>query len=149
MANLIFEGSDKIRTTQFSSSTPYDIGLLNFYILEKLQTEAQIFIIMKSQKGLYEIVELEKVSSNGTHVLYKVPVNQKIRIENEKVELTILILNKNGTYFVSKPISINITTEQYTMARQVYIAKEVSAEAQSCLAKILMLTEKMKGEIKE
>ena len=71
-ANFIFESPTKMRTTNFSPSITYDIGELNFYVSVKFGSNFQVFLILKNQKGIYDIVELTKTNtSTGLNVLYK------------------------------------------------------------------------------
>ena len=142
-ANFIFESPTKIRTTTFSPSITYDIGELNFYVSVKFGSNFQVFLILKNQKGIYDIVELTKTNtSTGLNVLYKLPINQTLRVNKELVEASLLVLNNDGTYNLSNAIKVFVSTENYALARQVYIAQEVGKSVQDCYSKVLLLTEK-------
>lgn len=142
-ANFIFESPTKIRTTNFSPSITYDIGELNFYVSVKFGSNFQVFLILKNQKGIYDIVELTKTNtSTGLNVLYKLPINQTLRVNKELVEASLLVLNNDGTYNLSNAIKVFVSTENYALARQVYIAQEVGKSVQDCYSKVLLLTEK-------
>lgn len=146
MANFIFEKNGSIRTTSFNASGAQDIGTINFYIDSSLLTnQSQIFLIMQNEDGLYEIIELAKDGATSSAILYKVPLNQEIRINDEKAHLSLLILNgKNNTYQISKnKILTHIITNNYRIARQIYIAREVGVQVQNALTKIMALTDNM------
>ena len=71
------------------------------------------------------------------------PLNQTLRITDEFVDMQIMVLDyEASTYHISKTTSLYITTEQYQLARQVFIAQEVGKTVQDCYAKILALTER-------
>lgn len=149
-ANFIFEGPDKLRVTSFSSVVHYNIEDLNFYISSRaFPSQVQVFLILKSQSGLYEIVELHKAGTSGQNILYKIPINQTLRITDEETIMQIMVLDYNiPTYYLSNTVKINICTNNYKLARQVYIAQEVGATVQDYYAKIIALSEKLleKGE---
>lgn len=143
-ANFIFEGPNKLRVTSFSSVARYDVGELNFYISTKFGSRLQVFMILKNEVGLYEIVELAKSGVSGQNVLYKLPINQKLRVGNERVFLSLLLLdNVNNTYYISPETQIHITTDNYILARQVYIAQEIGSAVQDCYARVLALAEQI------
>lgn len=151
--NFIMESTNQLRATNFNANLQYDIGELNFHILAKTPSNHQVFLIMKNNKNVVEIIELQKVGTQINTVLYKVPLNQKIRVNNEKVLISLMLLDcESGTYQLSSSYAINIYTEYYELARQVYIAQQINAQTQSAYAKILAMTEenrKMYQEIKE
>lgn len=99
---------------------------------------------MKNENNLYEIVELAKarVPQSANHVLYKLPINQTLRINNEQVELRLMLIDlETGLSTFSTPIKITISTENYMLTRQVYIAQQINQKVQDLYAKILALTE--------
>ena len=152
--NLILNSSKNIMTTNFFIGTHYDIGDLNFYIPQKsLIQHTQVYVMLKNTKGIYEIVELEKVDSSGSNDIYRFSLEQPMRIKDEKVELKILLLNgANGTYIVSNPFDIYLHTNNYVPARQIYIARDIGARMQELYIEVLALTEenrKLVDEIRE
>lgn len=99
---------------------------------------------MKNENNLYEIVELAKARApqSANHVLFKLPINQTLRINNEYVELRLMLIDlESGISTYSTPIKIMISTENYMLARQVYIAQQINQKVQDLYAKILALTE--------
>lgn len=142
-ANFVFESPSKIRTTNFSPSTTYDVSELNFYISTKFGSNHQVFLILKNQKGIYDIVELAKTgASTGLNILYKLPINQSLRVNKELVQVSLLILNSDGTYYLSDSVKAFISTENYMLARQVYIAQEVGRTVQDYYTRTVATAEK-------
>lgn len=141
--NFIFEENNKIRATNFSPTTYYNIEELNFYISTHFGAQVQVFLILQNTNKLYEIVELKRAGVQGQSILYKLPINQILRVNNEQVSMSLMVLDYNNSlYYYSRPVTMCITTEHYELARQVYIAKEVGSVVQSCYAQILDLTAK-------
>lgn len=151
--NFIMGGNSQLRATNFIPDSQYDIGELNFYVSSNTPSTHQVFLILTDQKKMVEIIELQKVGTQGNNILYKVPLNQTLRIKDGQVLVSIMILDgKNGTYDISSKYAVNIIVKQYELARQVYIAQQINAQTQSAYAKILAMTEenrKMYQEIKE
>lgn len=140
-ANLIFETTGKLRVTQFNPAVHYDIGELNFYIPTSFGSKVQLYLVIKDTKNLYEIFELAKAGSSGNNVLYKTPLNQTLRINDEEVSIQFLILDgSNNTYQISDAFRIIINTNNYVLARQVFIAQQIGAKVQDYYAKIVQLT---------
>ena len=145
-ANFIFEGPGKLRVTSFISSSKYEIGELNFYVSTKFGTQLQVFMILKNESGLYEIVELAKAGATGQNVLYKLPINQRLRVGNEQVDLSLLVLDlSNNLYHMSTSTKIHVTTDHYSLARQVYIAQEIGSAVQDYYARILAIADKLEN----
>ena len=144
-----------LRTTQFNSKECYEISGINFYLPLKLADQHQVFIVMKNSNNLYEIIELSKfnLSQNGSNILYKVPLNQKMRINQDKVDLNLMLINnRTGEYVYSVPVSIMISTNDYSLARQVYVAQQVNQQVSELYLKVLEMTkenEKMYKEIQK
>lgn len=142
--NLIMGESGTIRTTQFNASTQYNIEDINFYVPQSKATGYQIFLIIKSSKNLYEIVELvrSKGSQSGTNVLYKLSLKQPLRVTNDQVILSLMLIDtQTGEYTYSTSIKAKISTDNYILARQVYISQQVSQKVQDLYIKVLGLTE--------
>lgn len=151
--NFIMGNNGQLRATNYNAGLWYDIGELNFHIPSDTPSTNQIFLILKDEKNLVELIELQKVGAQINTILYKVPLNQTFRIKNGKTLISLLILNgETGTYELSSAYAVNITFEHYELARQVYIAQQVNAQTQVAYAKILAMTEenrKIYEEIKE
>lgn len=142
--NLIMGESGTIRTTQFNASTQYNIEDVNFYIPQTRGNGYQVFLVLKGHRNLYEIVELarSKSASSGTNLLYKLPLKQALRLNNEQVVLNLMLINtQTGEYSYSSEIKINISTDNYTLARSVYVAQQVGQKIQDLYGKIIGLTE--------
>lgn len=146
--NLIMNDSGIIRTTQFNSNSTYDVGDINFYLPASKAANHQVFLMMKNKKNLYEIVELVRSKSatqSGSNVLYKLPLNQTLRINNDQATLRLMLINiETDEYIYSSELKVNISTEHYALARQVYIAQQVGQKVQDLYMRVLALTEENK-----
>lgn len=144
--NIILGNAGDLRTTQFSFSTVYDIGEVNFYIPTAKANSNQVFLVLKNSRNLREIVELIR-SKNDTqksvNALYKLNINSSIRVgDDEAVEIYLLLINKEtDEYSTSSKLKINLSAENYKIARQIKIVEEVNQKVQEYYAKILVLTE--------
>lgn len=145
--NFILGDSGTIRTTQFNASTQYNIEDINFYIPTGKAERNQIFLVLKNERNLYEIVELtrSKGAQSGTNVLYKLPLNQALRVNNEQVVLSLMLIDlTSGEFVYSSTLKVKISTENYQLARQVYISQQVGQKVQDLYIKIVGLTEENK-----
>ena len=139
---FILTDSGSIRTTQFNASTQYNIEDINFYIPVRKANENQVFLVLKNNKNLYEIVELmpKKDGASSTSILYKMPLKQALRINNESVVLKFLLININtGEYTYSSSMNINIETDNFRIAQQVYVAQQVNFQTQDLYKKMVRL----------
>lgn len=69
-------------------------------------------------------------------------INSSIRVGDEAVEIYLLLINKEtDEYSISSKLKINLSAENYKIARQAKIVEEVSQKVQEYYAKILVLTE--------
>lgn len=139
-----------LRATQFNPAIHYDIGQINFYVSNKIYSNrTQVFLIMKDSTGVYDIVELVKVASKntGVDILFRLALEQPIRIKDDNVELSLLLLDGlRGTYKMSTPYKMFIFTKNYNIARQVYISQQVGATVQEYYNRIISLAEKLLEE---
>jgi hypothetical protein len=107
--NIILNETNTLRVTQFHSGTKYNIEDINFYIPANKSREHQVFLVLKNNKNLYEIIELmpRKEGSSSLNILYKVPLKQALRINNESVVLSFLLINNDtGDFIYSSSIDI-------------------------------------------
>lgn len=140
--NIIVNEAGQVRTTHFNSTVQYDIGEINFYYSMSALSNVQMFLILKNKKGIYEIIELVRSGSQGANTLYRVPLNQTLRVNDEEVEVRVLIINNTtNIYNISNVIKMNISTNNYNLARQVFVAQQVGQSAQTALAHIITMTE--------
>lgn len=143
--NILIDNNNKLRVTQFVSSSFYDIGDINFYTpIDK--KNYQVFVVLKTDKNLCEIVKLTKVENNpnNTNILYKMELNQRIRIKKEPVSLYLLLLNTNtNEYINSNTIRINLDTDRYHCARRVAILETASKEMYNLYMEMLSMYSKI------
>ena len=143
--NIIMNNAGELRTTHFTFSIIYDIGDINFHIPIAKANSNQIFLVLKNNKNLHEIVELVR-SKNDTqksvNSLYKISADSSIRIGEETVEIYLLLIHREtGEYSTSTKMSIKLSSDKYKLARQVRVAGEIGQKIQECYAKVLVLTE--------
>lgn len=143
--NIIMNNAGELRTTQFSFSNIYDIGEINFYVPTPKANSHQVFLVLKNNRNLREIIELTRSKTDAQsniNTLYKVSADSSTRVGEELVEIYLLLINKEtGVYFTSSSIKLNLSAEQHKIARQVRAIGEASQKIQECYAKILVLTE--------
>ena len=149
--NLILNTSGAIRATQFTATAIYDVGDLNIYVpMQTTVKYTQVFLSLRNAQGLCEIVKLTKTGNSGSNVLYKLSLDQPMRISDEKVELKILLLNgTDGTYAISNPFDIYLHTNNYVPARQIYLARNIGARMQELYIEVLALTEENRRLVNE
>lgn len=142
--NFILGDSGTIRTTQFNASTQYNIEDINFYIPLRKADDNQVFLVLKNERNLYEIVELtrSKGASSGTNILYRLPLNQALRVNNEQVSLNLMLIDrKTGEFLNSSCVKVKISTDNFQLARQVFVAQSINQKIQDLYVKIIGLTE--------
>lgn len=140
--NIILNDTNTLRATQFNAATKYNIEDINFYVPVRKANENQVFLVLKNNKNLYEIIELmpKKDGASSTNIVYKVPLKQALRINNEPVALKFLLININtGEYTYSSSMNINIETDNFRIAQQVYVAQQVNFQTQDLYKKMVGL----------
>lgn len=125
-----------------------EIGQLEVAFSHKLEEKKQIFLIMKNDQGLIEIVEFVRVGADKdmpSYSLYSIPLDAALRISNEKVEAKILILDVNtSTYKITNSFTMVILSKEFELARQVFLVKDFGAKVQTYYTKLVELI--LKGE---
>lgn len=143
--NFILNSNGSIRTTQFTPSNEYNIEDINFYVPAQLADNNSVFLVMKNQQNLYEIIELvrSKGTQSVTNILYKVSLKQNIRVNNESVKMYLLLINNsNGEFTKSSVLSVKILTNNFDLTRQIYISQQMTEKMQKIHMQILDLTKK-------
>ena len=146
MLNIIMSENGSLRAPNFNANTKYDIAEINFYIQNSLAKDSQCFLIIKNKQGVLEIIELIQAGSQNGNTLYKLPLNQKIRIHNDTVKISYIIFNNNSNnYILSSSIEMNIIVEKYELARQVYIAHQINIDTANLYAKMVNLAQNVEN----
>lgn len=143
---MLMNSLGQLRIQNFNPSISYDIGNIEFAIENKLlPTRYQVFLIIKTQNNLYDIIELVHVKQKDTQYvnsIFQLSLDQPLRIENEQVTLKLLIINSiTTTYNYSSDFILNIRTDHYKIARQVYVSQLVGQKVEDYYSKITMLAE--------
>ena len=142
MANFIMNEAGSIRSTQFSPSIEYDIGEICFYVPQSIS--GQVFLVVRGENNLYEIVELTRAKGiqQGTNILYKLSLEQPLRIDKATATMYLLVINtQDGSYMISSQFKVKITCEKYKIARSVYLSQQVGQKVQYLYTQMLALTE--------
>lgn len=146
--NFIVGINGDVRLTSYYATKIYDIGEIHFYIPATLVANKQVFLVLKNTNKVYDIVELAQAkinSSNGANLLYKVTLDSKIRVNNELITMYLMLIDReSGECQFSAEKQMNINTEKYSLARQVYIASQVSNKIAEYYAKISAMTNENK-----
>lgn len=148
--SFVFQGPNKLLVPNISNNY-YNLEELNIYVSHQaFGSDIQVFLILRGKNELYDIVELARAGCSGQNGLYKMPINQTLRVGNENVSLQILVLNyKTKTYDLSNTTRVNLSVKNYMLARQVYIAQEVGAKVSNYYNEIAALYEKFTQELKK
>ena len=92
MRMILKDKSLTIDRSEFSASTIYNLEDLSFWVDKKTCSAGiQVFLQITDSKGLKDIVELARDSLNDNCAIYKVPINQKLRIQKDKVSVNLII----------------------------------------------------------
>ena len=145
--NIILNETNILRVTQFHSGTKYNIEDINFYIPANKSREHQVFLVLKNNKNLYEIIELmpRKEGSSSLNILYKVPLKQALRINNESVVLSFLLINNDtGDFIYSSSIDIQIETDNFRIAQQIFVAQQVNYQTQNLYRQMTEMVKDLK-----
>ena len=114
-----------------------------------------VFLVVKGEKNLYEIVELTRAKGiqQGTNILYKLSLEQPLRIDKATATMYLLVINaQDGSYMISSQFKVKITCEKYKIARSVYLSQQVGQKVQYLYTQMLALTEenrKIANELKK
>lgn len=139
MRIILKDKSLMIDRNEFNSSTVYNLEDLAFWIDKKTCAAGiQLFLQITDSKGLKDIVELVRSSLNDTYAIYKVPVNQKLRLKKDRVSVNLIIFyTSNNLYSFSSPCQLSLSCDNYEMTRQIHLASEISSKVELLYAKIM------------
>ena len=74
--NIILNNSGTIRASQFVATAHYDMGDLNIYVPAQSTVKyTQVFLSLRNEQGICEIIELTKTGNSGSNVLYKLSLD--------------------------------------------------------------------------
>lgn len=143
MAAAIYLEKNNVLELKKGTSSTQELGELTFYVYSKIgELPKQVFLIMKDNQGMREIIELDYKGVDATrpYKLYKPGLRQSVRVTSGTVTMQIMVLIA-GTddYFLSTPLTVNVTTEQYNLTRQVYLTQELGSRVQGYYEEIVKL----------
>lgn len=142
--NLYFGENFPIGRTQ-------DIGEIEFNIFHKLSENRQIFLILEDNQGVKEVIELQSLKNSGEpYKIYKLSLDQKIRISSENVKISILTLEiGTDNYTISNELNIKISMERYNLSREIYLSVDLGAKVSNYYKQIVLLLEQLIEENEE
>lgn len=146
--NFIMDNNGAVRMTSFSSKETYDVGEIHFYVPVNCAENKQIFLVLKNTYNFYEIIELDlmkRINNNSNNLLYKTTLNNEIKKIDGMVDVFLLLIDKkSGVLQLSESCKMNISTEKYSIARQIYIVQQLNNNIADYYLKIVNMTDKNK-----
>lgn len=134
----------------FPVTTPVEIDTVDFYVDHHRNENVQVFLVLKDVvSGLREVVELHQTIDEFDKPVYRLPLNQALRLDNAQVDMTLVVLDvESATYVESNPSRVRLTAAHYKLAREVAMVSELSAEAKKYYEAIVLALKEviMKGE---
>ena len=139
MRMVLKDKSLTIDQSEFNASAIYNLEDLSFWVDKKTCSAGiQVFLQITDSRGLKDIVELARNSLNDNYAIYKVPINQKLRIQKDKVSVNLIIFyTGNNLYNFSTPCQLLLKSDNYEMTRQIHLASEISTRIELLYAKIM------------
>lgn len=134
----------------FPVTTPVEIDTVDFYVDHHRNENVQVFLVLKDVvSGLREVVELHQTIDEFDKPVYRLPLNQALRLDNAQVDMTLVVLDvESATYVESNPSRVRLTAAHYKLAREVAMVSELSTEAKKYYEAIVLALKEviMKGE---
>ena len=134
----------------FPLTKAVDIDTIDFYVDHHRNENVQVFLVLKEVvSGLREVVELHFTTDEFDKPVYRLPLNQALRLDNAQVDMALVVLDvENSTYVESDPSRVTLTTAHYKLARELAMVSELSAEAKKYYEAIVLALKEviMKGE---
>lgn len=90
-----------------------DLGEIEFYVHSVHGEHKQVFLIMRDEQGLLEIIELnfDRVDKGYPYKIYKVSLRQSVRLSEGMVHIKLMTLDLDtAQYTVSNDIPVYLTT---------------------------------------
>lgn len=146
--NMMVSKDLKLQPIGVAPGGNLSIDELNFNVENSITKGNQLYVILRGQKSnLSDILRLTVVRPySKTHTTYHIVPGQKIRLEDEKVQMRILCLSDDCEVFLTTtPFVCTLKTEQYALTRQTALAQEIHLAVKSYYEQIV----KMYNEIKE
>lgn len=151
MASIMVDPKPIMRPLSINSSSHIDIEDIEWLMENSLTRNTDIYAIMYGQEShLYEIIHLNPIQPyDKLHTIYKVYPECHIRLNNERILMHLLILDRSkSAQRTTNSIAFILKTDKYELARQTALAHELGIAIESYYKSIAnMFNELKKGEI--
>lgn len=147
-ASIYLEKDGVLRLSKGFPLINQDIGDINFFVYAKGRVNRQVFLILKDEQGLHEVVELKQigVASDGRpYKVYRISLKQKLRLTTQRVSLSLFLLEiGTSNYEVSEnTLTLSLTTDRFNLHREIYLSQELGSKVQCYYEKIVTLLEQL------
>lgn len=153
-AIMYFDRLDKLSPARgFASGT--DLVDIEFHVSKNKNPRIldQVFLIMTDDKGMRDVVELEfkRPAADAAYNIYRVSLRQPVRLISGKTTLQLMTLTPGTSdYRLSSEFTIDLTTTNFEITRQIYLTQALGAQVQSYYTEIVELFQQLvkieKGE---
>lgn len=151
MASIMVDPKPIMRPLNINSNSHLDIQDIDWLMENSLTRNTDIYAIMQGQDShLHDIIHLNPVQPyDKLHTIYKVYPECRIRLNNERVIMHLLILDRNkSVQRTTNSIAFILETDKYELARQTALARELGIAIEAYYKSIAnMFNELKKGEI--
>ena len=126
--SVTFEANGNLSLRDFSLTQTMDVGDIDFYVPSAIKKPSQVFLIMKDvESGLREVVELHQTISDYNKPVFRLPLTCSLRLTNARVEIKLLVVDvESETMVYSKPVTALLTTQNFKLARETAMVRELS-----------------------
>lgn len=140
--NIIMNKDCTLRTTKFNRDNTYELSDIDVYIPNDFNY-TNLYIVLVSKLGVYDIVPIEFFERTATHRKYKITYNNPIRISSGDVEVKLLLMdvNKNYSSIISGDLVCSVNIDNYRIAYQTVISEQLGKTVAKTYDKIRELTE--------
>lgn len=147
-ASIYLEKNGLLRLGEGFPLSKQDIGDINFFVHSENCKNRQIFLMLKDEQGLHEVVELKQigVSNNGKpYKVYRISLKQKLRLTTNRVTLSLFLLEiSTSNYETSNnTLDLNLTTDRFNLHREIYLTQDLGIKVKGYYEKIVTLLEQL------
>lgn len=137
----------------FPLNVPQDIGDIEFMIPYRDGEQKQVFLILEDEQGLHEIIKLQHVRTNEDRKLkiYNVSLDHSISLASPHVSLKVFELEVGTCNYKTSSNSLNLllTTDNFRISREIYIAQELGDRVQIYYDRIVSLLKVLEEGVKQ
>lgn len=152
-STVVFGSNGKLSLKDFSLTQPTDIGNIDFYVAAALKKPTQVFLIIREAKtGLLDVIELHQTQNQLGNPVFNVPVAQRLKFKQGNATIKLLIVDtETETYHFSGSASAFLTADNYAIARETAIVRELGTNVKTYYDAIVTVLQEVieKGEKSE